>query len=256
MRCPTASRVPARGAFRGGRRCSPCPRRPPPWPHWPGCRTWTRPPWSTRSTARPAAPRRSPRSAWGSPCRSSSEGVSFTWVATDLEAADARRGPVPRRRAVRGVARGRAGRHRLRRRAARRAAVAHLRRRDARAGVSSTLSIPLMTGAEVYGGVNLYGGTPDAFDGLPRAAGRPVRRLGRGSRHQRRPVLLDDGPGPVGAAGHRGRRQLQQQAVGMIMAAHERGPSPPHARRLMTRRHAPGSPWPRWPTVLSATHLL
>ena len=35
----------------------------------------------------------------------------------------------------------------------------------ARAGVCSTLSIPLMTGDEVYGGLNLYGSTPGAFDG-------------------------------------------------------------------------------------------
>lgn len=35
----------------------------------------------------------------------------------------------------------------------------------ARAGVSSTLSIPLMSGDQVYGGLNLYGRTPSAFDG-------------------------------------------------------------------------------------------
>jgi GAF domain-containing protein len=35
----------------------------------------------------------------------------------------------------------------------------------AAAGVSSTLSIPLMHGEEVYGGLNLYGDTPGAFDG-------------------------------------------------------------------------------------------
>ncbi len=36
---------------------------------------------------------------------------------------------------------------------------------SARAGVSSTLSIPLMTSDRVYGGLNLYGSTPGAFDG-------------------------------------------------------------------------------------------
>lgn len=36
---------------------------------------------------------------------------------------------------------------------------------SARAGVFSTLSIPLMAGGTVYGGLNLYGGTPSAFDG-------------------------------------------------------------------------------------------
>jgi len=36
---------------------------------------------------------------------------------------------------------------------------------SARAGVSSTLSIPLMTSDQVYGGLNLYGSTPSAFDG-------------------------------------------------------------------------------------------
>lgn len=32
-------------------------------------------------------------------------------------------------------------------------------------GIVSTLSLPLMADSEVIGGVNLYGGTPDAFDG-------------------------------------------------------------------------------------------
>jgi len=36
---------------------------------------------------------------------------------------------------------------------------------SALAGVSSTLSIPLMTQGQVYGGLNLYGGTASAFDG-------------------------------------------------------------------------------------------
>lgn len=36
---------------------------------------------------------------------------------------------------------------------------------SARAGVSSTLSIPLMASEQVYGGLNLYGSTPSAFDG-------------------------------------------------------------------------------------------
>lgn len=36
---------------------------------------------------------------------------------------------------------------------------------SARAGVSSTLSIPLMSSDQVYGGLNLYGSTPSAFDG-------------------------------------------------------------------------------------------
>lgn len=35
----------------------------------------------------------------------------------------------------------------------------------ARAGVSSTLSIPLVSEGHVYGGLNLYGRTPGAFDG-------------------------------------------------------------------------------------------
>jgi GAF domain-containing protein len=36
---------------------------------------------------------------------------------------------------------------------------------SARSGVSSTLSIPLMDAGHVYGGLNLYGSTPSAFDG-------------------------------------------------------------------------------------------
>ena len=36
---------------------------------------------------------------------------------------------------------------------------------SARAGVGSTLSIPLMDAGQVYGGLNLYGSTSSAFDG-------------------------------------------------------------------------------------------
>jgi GAF domain-containing protein len=61
------------------------------------------------------------------------DGLSFTWVASDLgsEALDAGHDPVAR----------------------------------PPAGVRSTLSIPLMAGDRVYGGLNLYGRTPGAFDG-------------------------------------------------------------------------------------------
>jgi GAF domain-containing protein len=37
---------------------------------------------------------------------------------------------------------------------------------EAFAGVASSLSLPLMEGSEVVGGVNLYGATRDAFDGV------------------------------------------------------------------------------------------
>ena len=37
---------------------------------------------------------------------------------------------------------------------------------EALTGVASTLSLPLMEGPEVVGGVNLYGSTKDAFDGV------------------------------------------------------------------------------------------
>jgi GAF domain-containing protein len=93
------------------------------------------------------------------------EGMSFTWVATDLESAaldaiqyleggpcvhaveqgtvttDSSADPVDERRWQTFAA------------------------ATARAGVGSTLSIPLMAGDEVYGGLNLYGRTASAFDG-------------------------------------------------------------------------------------------
>lgn len=88
-------------------------------------------------------------------------------------------------------------------------------------GVMSTLSIPLMdrTG-DVHGGVNLYGGTSRAFDGLHEelaaqyggwAAGAVTnadRAFTTMVRSRRAPHVLHDA-----AVGH--------QAVGMIMAAHE-----------------------------------
>ncbi len=93
------------------------------------------------------------------------DGVSFTWVATDLDSAaldaiqyleggpcvaaveqgsvvtDSDDDPVDER------------------------AWHAFAQASARAGVSSTLSIPLMASDRVYGGLNLYGSTPSAFDG-------------------------------------------------------------------------------------------
>lgn len=147
------------------------------------------------------------------------EGVSFTWVATALEAAtlDAIQyldggpcltavedghvvvdgGPLDRRRWQTFAA-----------------ASAHF-------GVRSTLSIPLLDRrGEVYGGVNLYGGTSRAFDGVHDElaaryggwAGGAVANadveLTTKSRSGRAPRVPRDA-----AVGH--------QAVGMIMAAHE-----------------------------------
>jgi GAF domain-containing protein len=93
------------------------------------------------------------------------DGMSFTWVATDLESAalDAIQylegGPC-----VHSVQQGSvvtdSAADPVDERAWQTFAAA-----TARAGVGSTLSIPLMTGNEVYGGLNLYGSTPSAFDG-------------------------------------------------------------------------------------------
>ena len=93
------------------------------------------------------------------------DGVSFTWIATDLESAalDAIQylegGPC-----VRCVEGGSvvtdSDEDPIDERAWRTFAAA-----TARAGVSSTLSIPLMNDGNVYGGLNLYGRTPSAFDG-------------------------------------------------------------------------------------------
>ena len=93
------------------------------------------------------------------------DGVSFTWVATDLDCAalDAIQyldgGPC-----VHSVAEGTvvtdSDDDPVDERAWHVFAAA-----SARAGVLSTLSIPLMSDGRVYGGLNLYGGTPKAFDG-------------------------------------------------------------------------------------------
>ena len=93
------------------------------------------------------------------------DGVCFTWVTTDLQSADldaiqyleggpcvdamgsgevvtdSDAGPIDERRWHTFAA------------------------ASARAGVSSTLSIPLMTNGHVYGGLNLYGSTATAFEG-------------------------------------------------------------------------------------------
>lgn len=109
------------------------------------------------------------------------QGVSFTWVAPDLEAAAAA---------------------------------------TARSGVCSTLSIPLMTGDEVYGGLNLYGSTPGAFDGHHEElaglyggwAGGAVTNVDLSfttlARAQAAPRVLADVTN-------------RNMAVGMIMAAHD-----------------------------------
>ena len=182
------------------------------------------------------------------------EGVSFTWVATDLEAAtldavqyldggpcvasleaaqvvtDADDGPLDERRWRTYAA------------------------ATARAGVSSTLSIPLMTGAEVYGGVNLYGGTPDAFDGLHEqlaaqyggwAAGAVTNAdlsFSTMARARSAPQVIEDD-----ARCH--------QAVGMIMAAHEVD-QPTARRRLDDAAARAGVSVAEVAQVLTATRLL
>lgn len=93
------------------------------------------------------------------------DGVCFTWVTSDLESAalDAVQylegGPcvdaVDRGEVVTDSDAGPLDERRWRTFAA----------ASAGAGVSSTLSIPLVNGGEVYGGLNLYGDTPGAFDG-------------------------------------------------------------------------------------------
>jgi GAF domain-containing protein len=93
------------------------------------------------------------------------DGLSFTWVASDLgsEALDASHDAVarlPAHRTERGGAVTDSGDDPVDERAWRTFASA-----TARAGVRSTLSIPLMAGDRVYGGLNLYGSTPGAFDG-------------------------------------------------------------------------------------------
>ncbi len=93
------------------------------------------------------------------------DGVSFTWVATDLDSAalDAIQylegGPC-----VAAVTQGSVVTDSDDDPVDERAWQAFAQA-SARAGVSSTLSIPLMTSDLVYGGLNLYGSTSSAFDG-------------------------------------------------------------------------------------------
>lgn len=47
-------------------------------------------------------------------------------------------------------------------------------RASAAAGVASSLSLPVMDGPRIVGGVNLYGATPSAFDGKEAAVARAV----------------------------------------------------------------------------------
>jgi GAF domain-containing protein len=92
---------------------------------------------------------------------------------------------------------------------------------SARAGVRSTLSIPLLRrGGDVYGGVNLYGGTTRAFDGVHEQLAAHYGGWAAGAvsnadlsfttmaRSRDTPRVLQDS-----AVGH--------QAVGMIMAARQ-----------------------------------
>lgn len=93
------------------------------------------------------------------------DGVSFTWVASDLDSAalDAVQylegGPCVHSVESRTVVEY-SGDDPVDERTWHTFALA-----SARAGVRSTLSIPLMQGGVVYGGLNLYGSTPRSFEG-------------------------------------------------------------------------------------------
>ena len=90
------------------------------------------------------------------------------------------------------------------------------------AGVESTLSIPLLEDHVVVGGVNLYGSTPTAFDGLhselaAECGGWPAGAVTNADlslsgvrRAQQTPETMRD-------------QFVTDQAVGMIMAAHRVG---------------------------------
>jgi hypothetical protein len=90
------------------------------------------------------------------------------------------------------------------------------------AGVESTLSIPLLEGQVVVGGVNFYGGTATAFDGLHSELAAECEGWSAGAvtnadlslagvrRAQQAPQVLRD-------------QFITDQAVGMIMAAHRVG---------------------------------
>lgn len=90
------------------------------------------------------------------------------------------------------------------------------------AGVESTLSIPLIEDGRVVGGVNFYGSTPTAFNGIHAALAKECGGWAQGAvtnsdlslsgvhRAQRAPWALRD-------------QFVTDQAIGMIMAAHRLG---------------------------------
>jgi hypothetical protein len=87
-------------------------------------------------------------------------------------------------------------------------------------GVESTLSIPLLQGETVIGGVNFYGGTPHTFDGLHGTLARECGGWEAGAvtnadlslagvrRAKDAPRVLHD-------------RFMKDKAIGMIMARHQ-----------------------------------
>jgi len=149
------------------------------------------------------------------------EGVSFTWVASGVEAAglDAVQylegGPcvdaVEEEEVVVDVDEGPLDERRWQRFA----------QASARAGVRSTLSIPFVgRSGDVYGGVNLYGANPDTFEGHHEELAAQYGGWAEGAvtnadlsfatmnRSRHAPTVLNNAA-------------LTNQAVGMIMAARE-----------------------------------
>jgi hypothetical protein len=127
-----------------------------------------------------------------------------------------------------------------------------------RVGVRSTLSIPLLTGgggaATVYGGINLYGSTETAFDGLHETLAAICGGWAEGA------VTNAD----LSLSGVRRARQTPQvmldqfaveQAVGMIMAAQHVG-SDTAGRRLREASDRAGIHEAELARLLVKTHLL
>lgn len=122
------------------------------------------------------------------------------------------------------------------------------------AGVESTLSVPLVEGDAVVGGVNFYGGTPTTFDGLhselaavcgawPGAAVTNADLSLSGVRRSKRsPQKMRD-------------RFATDQAIGMIMAAH-RVDADLAAQRLTGAAERAGIPDADLARLLVKTRLL
>lgn len=182
------------------------------------------------------------------------DGVSFTWVATDLDyaALDAIQylggGPCITAEQLGAVAT-----HSADDPIDERVWLAFAKA-SARAGVASTLSIPLMSSGGVYGAVNLYGSTPTAFEGHHEELAALYAGRGDGADTNKDPAFTTPARAKT-APRVLADAASSRVALGLIMAA--RRVSEPAARRLLGEAAArAGVPVRQVAEILLDTELL